>query len=265
MSKIVRELIERFETSAIRGDLTSATAHAIYTELIGMGYILSDFEDENVVADMLLVDIRYEFTSEDILEYLTFQLMLEALQDRNVEEEEAEGCIECEGCTGCDDDYEDDDDFDEDDDCINCDSYNDCFGENDEEEEIDEDDFVTPMYIMSLIKLDMVSESKKTEVLPQIFTSMREIQEYVDIQGMNEAVKCILFGEDKCVGSTGAIALEDAGEFLVDLDEAGSGEIILNHIPENATAITITATTNGNKNEILSADVYVIYDVTITE
>lgn len=253
--KKINDLLTEFEMVSLLGLSVSEVSLKIYAELIEMGYIPSDFTDSNEIADICLVDLKHEFADEDVLAFLVYRIMMEAKidvtgakaeeefiedldtdwDDEDYYDEDADECdSECDGCTGCDDE--------------------------EDEEELDEDDFVTPQYIVSVISMDFEEEEKETEVIPQIFTSLKEIADYVDMKGMVKSVESLMFGQDGEVGHT---EMQSAEEAFNDFEEMGeNGEAMADQIPSGASNIMAVVTVTDNRTEMVSADMYVIYDVT---
>lgn len=79
--KKLMNLIENYEVLMVEGSSTTEAAIEIYAELIQLGYITSDLADENEVADILLVNFKYEFANEEILEELVMELTAIAVLD----------------------------------------------------------------------------------------------------------------------------------------------------------------------------------------
>jgi hypothetical protein len=169
----LNSLIEQFELLCLIEDSMDELSHKIYGELIEDGCLPSELLDDNIVADMLLVDYEYEFTSQETLERLVDEIIDEAMFDSVpfADEEDLEeanagvinlldyfskifGTAEpdeddddpCEGCNGCDEDEEEDDlgqcenchgcDVDEDDEIDQCEGCHGC----DEDDDYDSED-----------------------------------------------------------------------------------------------------------------------------
>lgn len=253
----INGLFNEFETICLVEMSVANVSGRIYAELIDMGYIPSDFTDSNEIADICLVDLKHEFADEDVLAFLVYRIMMEAKIDVTGAKAEEEFIEDL------DTDWDDEDYYDEDDDeCdFECDGCTGCDDEEDEdEEELDEDDFVTPQYIVSVISMDFEEEEKETEVIPQIFTSLKEIADYVDMKGMVKSVESLMFGQDGEVGHT---EMQSAEEAFNDFEEMGeNGEAMADQIPSGASNIMAVITVTDNRTEMITADMYVIYDVT---
>lgn len=81
MKNEMNALLECFEFLCILGIPVNEISKDMYMLLIDMGYLPSNLREEHEIADMFLIDFKYEFMSEDMLEFLVFCIQLKAKAD----------------------------------------------------------------------------------------------------------------------------------------------------------------------------------------
>lgn len=89
----INALIEQYEVLNLKEKNTDDTAILIYAELIEMGMTPDEIMDECILGDYLMIDCKYEFSCEEVVEDLCDELYVVAVLDlysADYEEEETE-------------------------------------------------------------------------------------------------------------------------------------------------------------------------------
>ncbi|GAB6153701.1 hypothetical protein JCM17380_24510 [Desulfosporosinus burensis] len=119
---------------------------------------------------------------------------------------------------------------------------------------------IDTLYTMSLVRMNLERRDKTTEMIPLVFTALKDITLYVDNKCVVESAENIMTGRDADIGTFGLLAVEDAKDAL---DSLGiEGMLIAEQIPENAVAVIVLIKTNKDHDIMFDSDMYVIHEAT---
>lgn len=81
------DLILFFEDEYYDGYNNINAVQKLYKELINLGFLPSEIRNKDVMSDFILIDLKYEFEEENVLDLLTGNLAQIALADTGSSEE----------------------------------------------------------------------------------------------------------------------------------------------------------------------------------
>lgn len=94
MNKRILAYIEQYEVGTAHGKDCLEVAERVYAELINDGFLPDELVMANEVADILLIDYRYEFASEDAVNGLAKDIALSAFLDVEFNKLDDEAVVE---------------------------------------------------------------------------------------------------------------------------------------------------------------------------
>lgn len=120
-------------------------------------------------------------------------------------------------------------------------------------------------YIGTQIGINFEKPSVETSIIKTVFDSVKEVQELVDVEGTLAHVAGTVLGEKTSVGSISVMAREDMIDAIHEMFPNSDGDVLIDNIPEDCTAVTMLITVSKEKlpYPVHGADIIALYEANV--